>query len=170
MFALLRTLNADLFNRIFLSMAAMFAYLLIAGLFLLHQGKKEKNIPQKKLNPVHDSPFKLGAAIKLGAIIISALIAANIILAFANIEIYYILGSLMAFFSVDEPVIISTASIAGKIISLTDAKNIILTVIYLNFAQKIATVYFFGNRKLAKPLAYVFGGLFLVTLACFLYL
>ena len=48
--------------------------------------------------------------------------------------------------------------------------GIILGVIFLNFIQKLATAFFFGNRKLVKPLALGFAGLLLVTLSCVLYL
>lgn len=173
MFILLETLNNELFMRSALSIGIMCLYMFAAGLYIL---RKEKNTNSEKLDKnknkyqFETSPFKLSKAIKLGSIIIITLIAANLILSFTDIKFYYILAALMAFFAVDDPVLISTSQIAGKLIPLTEAKNIIITVIFLNLVQKVATVYFFGNKKLVKPLAIVFAGLFLVSTICFLYL
>lgn len=178
MFVLIRTLNADLFDRLFPGMAIMCVYLLCAG-FIFHiiaqrQPKDDNKEESKTRKPKQmleiESPLKLRSAIKLAFFVILTMLAANLILQYANINLYYLLAGLMAFFAVDDPVIISTASIAGKSISFDIAKNIILGVIFLNFLQKIATVYVFGNRKLLKPLAIGFSGLFLVTLLSFLYL
>jgi hypothetical protein len=70
----------------------------------------------------------------------------------------------MAFFAIDDPIVISTSTAAGTLMTFNEAKNVILLVLYLNMVQKIATVYFFGNKKLAKPLALIFEGLLLVTI------
>jgi uncharacterized membrane protein (DUF4010 family) len=53
--------------------------------------------------------------------------------------------------------------------SIEQAKNLILILMFLNMAQKASIVYFFGNKKLVKSLIAIFGGLLLVTLACILY-
>lgn len=180
MFILIKTLNNQLFDRIIAGMAAMFFYLLITGAIIYvvsnrkhKEVQKTKNLEKasKKIKIIEiKSPLNLTKAFKLSAIVITTLILANLILTFANINWYYILAALMAFFAVDDPIIISTSEIAGKAITLDIAKNIILGVIYLNMVQKVATMYFFGNRKLTKPLALIFGGLLLVTLGSLLYL
>jgi len=173
MFVLISALNVDLFNRLFPSMIAMCAYLLISGGFfhlLAQRTKKEaKKRSTKTLQDV-TSPLKLKIAVKLGSFVVLTMLAANLILQYATIDLYYVLAGAMAFFAVDDPIIVSTASIAGNVITMDIAKNIIIGVIFLNLIQKLATVYVFGNRKLIKPLAIGFGGLFLVTVLSFLYL
>lgn len=178
MFILIKTLNNELFDRIFPSMAAMFFYLLLTGGIIYaisnrqhKESKKTKNLEtaSKKIIEIK-SPLNLTKAFKLAAVVVTTLIAANLILTFADISLYYVLAALMAFFAVDDPIIVSTSEIAGTAISLDIAKNIILGVIYLNMVQKVATMYFFGNRKLTKPLAFIFGGLLLVTVSSLLYL
>ena len=75
----------------------------------------------------------------------------------------------MAFFAVDDPVIITTSATAGSLISYEHAKNIIVLITCLNMVQKVAMVYFFGNRQLFKPLAVIFGGLVLVAGAALIF-
>ncbi len=178
MFVLIRTLNAELFNRLFPSLLAMCGYLLLSGWFFKRKAEKKvkdvqlqrkSEIKHKQLVEVK-SPLNLKSAVKLAVFVLLTMLAANLILRYADINLYYALAALMAFFSVDDPVIISTADIAGKAMSFDIAKNIILGVIFLNFLQKVPMVYFFGNRKLIKPLALGFSGLLLVTLTALLYL
>ncbi|MGL5831313.1 MAG: MgtC/SapB family protein [Candidatus Altimarinota bacterium] len=178
MFILIKALNNQLFDRIVPGMLAMFFYLLLTGALVYaisnrkhKESKKTKNLEKasKKIIEIK-SPLNLGKAFKLAAIVVTTLILANLILTFADINWYYILAALMAFFAVDDPIIVSTSEIAGKAIGLDVAKNIILGVIYLNMLQKVATMYFFGNRKLTKSLALIFGGLLLVTISALLYL
>lgn len=174
MLVLVRTLNNELFNRLFPSMLAMCAYLLISGaIFHLYGEKKHASIAkqgkQKEMIQVK-SPLNLKSAFKLAGFVLIIMLAANLILRYANINWYYILAGLMAFFAVDDPVIISTADMAGKVITMDTAKSIILGVIFLNFLQKPATVWAFGNRKLIKPLSLGFAGLLLVTIGSLLYL
>jgi uncharacterized membrane protein (DUF4010 family) len=174
MFVLVRTLNSKLFDRLFPGMVAMCVYLLISG-WIFHLLAQRKQKTPKKLAPIKiiktvESPLKLKSAMGLSIIVILTMLGANLILQYASINLYYILAGAMAFFAVDDPIIISTASIAGNAITLDIAKNIILSVIFLNFLQKIVTVYVFGNRKLIKPLAIGFSGLLLVTVLSFLYL
>ncbi len=161
-----RAMNEELFFRIFLPVSLMFAYLMIVGLFLFIRSKHEKIDHKENF----ETPFKLKQAVKLGLFIVSTLVITKIVLSLAGINLYYVLASLMALFAVDDPVIISTAASAGKLLTMEQSKNLILTVNFLNMVQKIGTVYFFGNKKLAKPLAFIFGGLLLVTLACIIYL
>lgn len=176
MIVLLRTLNENLFNHILPSLLAMSAYLLISGgLFHLLAQRKNKEAKLKSVQKEPEkltvkSPLNLKSAIRLAFFVIVTMLAANLILEYADINLYYALAAIMAFFAVDDPIIISTASIAGTVISLDLAKNIIIGVVFLNMIQKLATVYFFGNRKLLKPLALGFVGLALVTVLAFLYL
>ena len=174
MFVLIRTLNVQLFDHLFPSMMAMCAYLLISG-WLFHAYGERKGAtakqPLKQKELIHvKSPLNLKSAFKLAGLVLTIMLAANLILRYADINWYYALAGLMAFFAVDDPVIISTADMAGKIITADTAKNIILGVIFLNFLQKPATVYLFGNRKLIKPLSLGFAGLLLVTIGSLLYL
>jgi len=175
---LIRTLNATLFDRLLPSLISMCAYLLLSGWLFNLYGKKKKD-GEKKLQKkdIHHkemvkvkSPLNLKSAFKLSLFVVVTMLAANLILRYANIDWYYILAGLMAFFSVDDPIIISTSDIAGKVLTIDLAKNILLGVIFLNFLQKLATVWFFGNRKLLKPLALGMTGLLLVTTICLLYL
>lgn len=175
MFILIRTLNATLFERLFPSMGLMCLYLIISGsISHFYAERNLKNIRSKK-QPSPEmvaitSPLNLKSAIKLTLFVICTMIGANLILHFADINVYYVLAGLMAFLAVDDPIIIATAGIAGTAFSYDVAKNIILGVIFLNFLQKLGTAYFFGNRKLVKPLALGFSGLLLVTIGCLLYL
>ena len=162
---LVRTLNSDLAGKIMIPLGIMLVYLLSAGAYLMLKSSKEKT--DNKSN--FETPFKLRSAIQLGAIILSALLIAKITLAYAGINMYYIISAAMAFFAIDDPVIISASSSIGQLMTLNQAKNLILVVTYLNMAQKIATVYFFGNKKLVRPLAIIFFGLLLVTLAGIIY-
>lgn len=174
MFVLIRTLNSELFDRLFPSMLAMCVYLLFSGGFFHFLAQRRKTAQKGKMKEqqlmVLKSPLNLKSAFKLAIFVICTMLAANLILRYADLSVYYILAGLMAFLSVDDPIIISTADIAGKAISFDIAKSIILGVIFLNFLQKLATAYFFGNRKLVKPLALGMSGLLLVTLGCILYL
>lgn len=175
MFILIRTINAQLFDLVFPGMLAMCIYLLLAGAFFHFYSQRVKKKPIRKADKSTDmvqveSPLNLKNAVKLTVFITITIVAANLILHFTDIRIYYILSGLMAFLAVDDPIIISTADIAGKTISLEVAKNIVLGILFLNFIQKLPTAYFFGNRKLLKPLAIGFTGLLLVTITGILYL
>ncbi|MEZ4087575.1 MAG: DUF4010 domain-containing protein [Candidatus Gracilibacteria bacterium] len=167
-FLFIRTLNEELFTRVLIPLFLMFAYLAIAGLYYLFRSKK----PAKKSNPVStlSTPFSLKSALKLGSFIVAALLIAKISLSLAGVELYYVIATLSAFFAVDDPIVISTAASAGNLLDMEHAKNIILLVTYLNMVQKVFIIHFFGNRKLVKPLAIIFGGLLLVTFAGFIYL
>ncbi len=162
----IRAMNVDLFSRTLIPVSLMFVYLLVVGLYFLFTSKKEKIDHHTEK---YETPFSLRSAIKLGTIIISALIVAKLLLTYAGVNWYYVISSAMAFFAIDDPIIISTSATAGSLISFDNAKNIIMLVLFLNMIQKIALVFFFGNRKLVKTLACVFGGLFLVSLFGFLY-
>lgn len=175
MFVLIRTLNAELFNRLIPGMAAMCIYLLLAGGLAHLRAQKTPATTTKRLSKKSDdwqmkSPLNLKSAVKLAVFVVTTMLAANLILLYADISVYYVLAGLMAFLAVDDPIIISTSDMAGQAISFTMAKNIILGVIFLNFLQKLGTVYFFGNRKLLKPLGIGIGGLLLVTLGSLIYL
>jgi len=165
-FIFIRALNQELFLRTLIPLSLMFIYMLGIGLYLMTQTKKEKTAGEQKLK----TPFTLKSALKMGAFIVGALLIAKISLSYAQIEIYYIIATLSAFFAIDDPIVISTAASAGNLLNMADAKNIILLVTYLNMVQKVFIVYFFGNRKLVKPMALIFGGLLLVTLVGFIYL
>jgi uncharacterized membrane protein (DUF4010 family) len=177
MMVLVRTLNMELFNRIFPSLLAMCVYLLFSGwMFHLYGEKKHQDGQLSKKPRNHKelvqvkSPLNLKSAFKLAIFVILTMLGANLILRYADINLYYVLAALMAFLSVDDPIIISTADIAGTVLTMNIAKNIILGVIFLNFLQKLPMVYLFGNRKLLKPLALGLGGLMLVTVLSVLYL
>ncbi len=172
MFIFIRTLNEELFNRILLPMGIMFLYLLIIGFFLMmkKESRSNKNKIKDKSAKNIETPFQLKKAIQLGAFILGALVIAKISLAYAGIELYYIVATLCALFAVDDPIIVSTSTVAGSLMDFENAKNIILLVSFLNTSQKAAIAYFFGNRKLVKPLLFIFGGLLLVTVLGFLYL
>jgi|WetSurMetagenome_2_1015567.scaffolds.fasta_scaffold22229_2 uncharacterized membrane protein (DUF4010 family) len=161
----IRALNGELFNRIFIPVAMMFVYLLAIGLYFMFTKRKEKI----EHTDHFETPFNLVKAIKLGAYIVGSLIIAKIALSYANINLYYVIASAMAFFAIDDPVVISTSASAGTLISYEHAKNIILLVTFLNMVQKTALVYFFGNKKLFKPIALIFAGLLLVTLIGLVY-
>ena len=161
----IRALNADLFSRIFIPVSLMFLYLLAIGLYFMFSQKKEKMDHTSQF----ETPFSLNKAVKLGAYILGALLIAKIALSYASINLYYIISSAMAFFAIDDPVVISTSASAGSLLDYANAKNIIMLVLFLNMVQKTALVYFFGNKKLFKPLAVIFGGLFLVTLVGLVY-
>jgi uncharacterized membrane protein (DUF4010 family) len=170
---LIRTLNVQLFERALPSLLSMMIYLLGIGGIIhfmgIRQTKKSSKNTQKELVKI-ESPLNLKSAFKLAIFVIATMLIANLILKYADISLYYIMAAAMAFLSVDDPIIISTADIAGKAINFDIAKNIIIGVIFLNMIQKVATAYLFGNRKLIKPLASAFGGLLLVTILAFLYL
>ncbi len=161
----LRALNEQLFLRTLIPVTLMFAYLVITGFYLYFSQKKEQT------THTHDfkTPFELSEGLKLGVFIIAALLIAKILLSYSNINLYYLVSSAMAFFAIDDPVIISTSASAGKLISYDQAKNVILLVLSLNMVQKVAVMYLFGNRKLVKTMAFIFGGLLLVSFAGFLY-
>lgn len=163
----IRALNEELFLRTFIPVTLMFIYLMAIGFYLMFITKEK---PTKADTKTFESPFKLRKAIELGAFITVALIIAKVSLTFAGVEWYYLIATLMAFFAIDDPIIISTAATAGTLINFDDAKNIILLVLYLNMVQKVAIMYFFGNRKLVKHLGLIFGGLLLVTLTGIFYL
>lgn len=166
-FIFIGALNEELFLKTLTPLTLMFVYLLILGLVFFFKSNKVTGNSVKK---GFKSPFSLINTIKLGSFIVAALLIAKISLMYAGVELYYIIATLSAFFAIDDPIVISTSAIAGNLMSYFDAKNIIILVTYLNMIQKVAIVYFFGNRKLVKPLALIFGGLFLVTLIGFVYL
>ena len=167
-FIFIKALNETLFQKTLFPLSIMFLYMLITGLYLMFTSKKEPKHQKEEKN--FDTPFSIKNALKLGLLIIIALIVAKISLTYADISLYYVVAILSAFFAIDDPIVVSTASTAGHLINYTDAKNIILLVTYLNMSQKVLIVYLFGNKKLTKPLFLVFFGLFLVTLIGFLYL
>jgi uncharacterized membrane protein (DUF4010 family) len=162
----IRALNAELFSRTLIPVTMMFAYMLIIGLYYMFSHKDE---PLEHHSDKLQTPFNLKRAIILGAYIVGALIMAKIALSYADINLYYIISSALAFFAIDDPVVISTSASAGTLMSYEHAKNIVIIVVYLNMVQKTALMYFFGNRKLVKPLAIIFGGLLLVSLAGLVY-
>lgn len=165
-FIFIRALNEELFIKTLIPLGLMFLYMLMAGLYMMLRTKRETIKGEQEIQ----TPFTLHKAIKLGAFIIGALLIAKITLSYARVEVYYIIATLSAFFAIDDPIIISTSTTAGSLLNMEDAKNIILLVTYLNMVQKVFIVYFFGNRKLVKPTALIFGGLLLVTLVGFIYL
>lgn len=164
-FIFLRALNEQLFTRTLIPIAMMFVYLMVVGLVMLFSKKKEKITASPELK----TPFELSEALKLGGFITGTLLIAKIVLSFTGVDLYYFFSSLMAFFAIDDPVIISAAASAGKLITMDQAKNVVLLVLFLNMIQKVFMVYLFGNRKLFSPLAKIYGGLFLVSLVGFLY-
>lgn len=164
-FIFIRALNETLFEKTLIPLSLMFLYLLAIGLYLMFKTKKKKISSSSKFK----TPFSVIKAIKLGGFIVGALLIAKISLSYAGVELYYVIATLSAFFAIDDPIVISTASTAGNLLNYADAKNIILIVTYLNMVQKVFIMYFFGNRKLVKPLAVIFGGLFLVTIVGFIY-
>ncbi len=161
----IRALNEQLFLQAIGPLGAMFIYLLMAGLYFRFTSEKEEIDSSKTL----ETPFKLKEAIKLGGYITGTLLLAKLLLSYSTIEWYYIVSGLMAFFAIDDPIVISASATAGKLMSYEEARNIVVMVTFLNMAQKVGLVYFFGNRKLIKYIAPVFGGLLLVTLISMLY-
>lgn len=161
----IRAINVELFNRTFIPISMMCVYLLVIGIYFMFTKEKEKI----DHNSHFETPFSLKKALELGGYIIVALLAAKIALSYANINIYYIISAGMAFFAIDDPIVISTSASAGKLLSYEHARNIIIMVTFLNMAQKTAIVYFLGNKKLFKPLAIIFSGLLLVTLIGLVY-
>lgn len=165
-FIFIRALNEELFTKTFIPVAMMFVYLMAVGLYMLFRKKKEKVTTQ---TAELKTPFELMEALKLGGYITGTLLLAKIVLSYSSINLYYFFASIMAFFAIDDPVIISAATSAGKLITMTEAKNVVLLVLFLNMIQKVFMVYLFGNRKLFRPLLTIFGGLFLVSLIGFIY-
>jgi uncharacterized membrane protein (DUF4010 family) len=152
-FIQIRVLSEETFVRILSPIGLMFLYMLIVGLLFMSRSKNNsKTAPINKF----ETPFKVSQAIKL-------------VLTYTNVEWFMLLSGMLAFFAIDDPIIISTAASAGTLISFDNAKNIIMMVIFLNMIQKVAVAYLFGNRKLVKPLAITFAGLLLVTLAGIFY-
>jgi len=164
-FIFLRALNGELFTRTFIPIAMMFVYLMIVGLYLLFKKRKDKLTQAAKLK----TPFELTEALKLCGFITGALLISKIILSYSSVNIYYFVAAFMAFFAIDDPFVISAAASAGKLISMNEAKNVVLLVTFLNMFQKVFLVLLFGNRKLFKPLLKIYLGLLLVTLVGFLY-
>jgi uncharacterized membrane protein (DUF4010 family) len=169
-FIFIRTLNEELFLKTVLPISLMFIYLLVIGVYYMLKSPTNEQNKNKEDTSGFKTPFSLKKALQLTLFIIIALVIAKISLSFAGIELYYTIAILSAFFAIDDPIIVSTAATAGNLIDYNNAKNIVLLVTYLNMAQKAAIVYFFGNKKLFKPLATVFAGLLLVTAFGFLYL
>jgi uncharacterized membrane protein (DUF4010 family) len=162
----IKALNGEFFNYVLPPILLMFAYLITVGLVLMFRTRKEK---VQDSGDSFETPFKLGSAIKLGAYIVGALVVAKVLLAYSDISFYYVISSAMAFFAIDDPITISTSTAAGSLMTFEQAKNVMLLALYLNMVQKVATVWFFGNKKLAKPLAMIMGGLLLVTLIGLVY-
>lgn len=161
----LRALNEELFLRTLLPLSMMFVYMMAVGLYLLFSKKEEKVSASTEFK----TPFELAEAMKLGGFIVGALLIAKIVLSYTNINFYYIVSSLMALFAIDDPVIISTATNVGKLLSFEQAKNVVILVTALNMIQKVGIMYVFGNRKLVKPMAKIFGGLLLVSFIGLIY-
>lgn len=161
----MRALNEELFFRTFIPVGLMFLYLLCIGIYLMLISQKEKIDSTKSF----ETPFSLKKAIKLGAYIVGTLLLSKILLSYASINWYYVIATATALLGTDDPIIISTSATAGTLINFTDAKNIILLVLYINMFQKVIFMYFFGNRKLTKHLAFIMGGLALVTLGGVIY-
>ncbi len=166
-FIFIRALNAELFNRTFIPVLLMALYLMGAGAYLYFHKKKSGIKPAKAMKL--KTPFELMQALKMGGFISGALLIAKLVLTYASVNFYYIIAALTAFFAIDDPFVISSAASAGKLITMTQAKNVILLVMFLNMFQKAFLVLLFGNKKLFKPLLKVFAGLFLVTIVGFLY-
>ena len=165
-FIQIRVLSEETFVRILSPIGLMFLYMLIVGLLFMSRSKNDsKTAPINKF----ETPFKVSQAIKLGGFIVGALVLGKLVLTYTNVEWFMLLSGMLAFFAIDDPIIISTAASAGTLISFDNAKNIIMMVIFLNMIQKVAVAYLFGNRKLVKPLAITFAGLLLVTLAGIFY-
>lgn len=158
----IRALNSELFLRTLIPLSLMFIYLMACGLFFVFWKKKEKTI-EHETN--FETPFKLKQALKLAIYLVCSLLLGKILLSYTSINVYYLVAGAMAFFAIDDPIVITTSATAGSLISYDHAKNIILMVTCLNMVQKVAMVYFFGNRRLLKPLAAIFGGLVIVTIA-----
>lgn len=165
-FIFVRALNAELFTRTLVPVLMMFTYLMAVGFYLFFSKKRDTHTAK---NAELRTPFRLWEALKLGGFITGALLISKIVLSYASVNFYYIIAALMAFFAIDDPFIISSAASAGKLITMTEAKNVIILVTFLNMFQKVFLVLLFGNRKLFKPLLKIYGGLFLVSLAGFLY-
>ncbi len=161
----IRAINEKLFFQTLFPIFLMFAYMMIVGLILMFKSKNEKIDNRTNF----ETPFTLKKALELGAYIIVAMILAKIALTLSGVNLYMLISGIMAFFAIDDPIIISTATSAGTLIEYGQAKDLILVVTFLNMAQKVGTVYLFGNRKLVKHMAMIFGGLFLVTLAGIIY-
>lgn len=161
----LRTLNEQLFLRTIVPLSLMFAYLMIVG-FVLFISKKEEKITHED---EFKTPFELKEALKLGGFIIGALLLAKVLLSYVGIDYYYIVSAGLALFAIDDPIVISTATSAGSLISYDHAKNVIIMVTLLNMVQKVGLVYFFGNRKLFKSMVLIFGGLVIVSAVGFIF-
>ncbi len=161
----LRALNEQLFIRTLIPVGLMFVYLMSVGLYLLFSQKPDKISHTANFK----TPFEITEAIKLCAFIVGALIISKILLTFFGLKYYYLIAGAMALFAIDDPITISTAASAGKLIDFENAKNIILMTLFLNMAQKVLLIHFLGNKKLTKQMAIIYGGLFLVSLAGFLY-
>ncbi len=171
LFILINTINSEFSLTVLPSLLIMLGYLYLSGSIIYLYGKKTDKNKNIEENPDQiKSPLNLKSAIQLTLLIITAMLIANITLHFANINYYYLFSSLIAFFTIGDPVIISTTDLVGKTFAASTAKNLIIIIIYLNILQKVATTYIFGNRKIIKPLAYTFFGLLLVTILCILYL
>ncbi len=158
-------LNTELLARSFLPISMMFIYLLVTGLILAHQAGKETIDSETNF----ESPFSLKKAIQLGSLIIGALLVAKILLSYAGINWYFIIAGFLAFFAIDDPIVISTSMSIGSLIDLETGKNIIIMVTFLNMIQKSAMIYIFGNKKLFPQLFIIFSGLFLVSLVSLFY-
>ncbi|MBD3328616.1 DUF4010 domain-containing protein [Candidatus Peregrinibacteria bacterium] len=166
-FIFVKALNEELFLRILPTLFLMFIYLLGVGLFL-YFGKETKKIQKTKTN--FKSPFNLLNALKIAGFIVMALIFAKVALTLGGPNLYYGIATISAFFAVDDPIVISTATTAGSLLSFFDAKLIIVLVTFLNMIQKGFIMYFFGNKKFVKPMILIYLGLLLVTLSGIVYL
>ena len=161
----LRALNAELFTRTLLPVSMMFVYLMLVGFYLLLSNKRE----HVEHRTTFKTPFELKEGFKLGGYIVGALLLAKTILPFMGINLFYLVSAVMAFFAIDDPILIAAATSAGKLINYDEAKNVIILALTLNMVQKVGIMYVFGNRKLVKPMAVIFGGFLLVSIAGFVY-
>ena len=166
-FIIVKTLNDELFIKCFATLALMFSYLLLAGFYLTYKSRKDKI---EHHNNHLETPFSLKKAIKLGTYITLALLFSEIILAYFSTKFYYVVAGIASFFASDDGIIISASSSSGKLLTLEAARTVVIMASFLNMAQKVFYMHFFGNKKLVKPLAIIILGLLLVTLFGLVYL
>lgn len=172
MFLVIETINQTFFARTFISMGLMFLFLMGTGLILFFKNKNTTETSANSLRAFEGfkTPFTLKNALKLALFLTVTLLIAKITLSYASIELYWFIAGAMAFFAIDDPIILSTATSAGTLLTFVEAKNIVLVAIFLNMIQKAGMIYLFGNRNLIKSLILIFTGLLLVTVIGFLYL
>lgn len=165
-FILIRTLSAELFISTLIPLALMCGYLLTVGCYFMFTSKKEHTPTTTKS---FETPFKLKNALKHTGYIVAGLVIAKLLLSYGNVNWYYLTAGIISLVTSDDPVIISTSSTAGTLISMEHATNIIIIISYINMLQKVLFMQLLGNKKLVKPLIAIFGGLLLVTLGGVIY-